>query len=200
MPAAAAPIPQEPPQTEARRLEVERDVPATTVTVAFRMGGRTSDDFRTGDLVSDLLAGGDSGRLHRRLVKELRLLASANAYVSGDVDPGLFVFTGQLLPETTVEQAEAAFRDEIEALQRHDVAAYELEKVKNKFEANTLFGELNVMNKAMNLGFYEMLGDLALVNREVDEYRAIDPETIRDFARRTFRPENSSTLIYKARK
>ncbi len=199
-PAAAAPIPQEPPQTEARRLEVERDVPATTVTVAFRMGGRTSDDFRTGDLVSDLLAGGDSGRLHRRLVKELRLLASANAYVSGDVDPGLFVFTGQLLPETTVEQAEAAFRDEIEALQRHDVAAYELEKVKNKFEANTLFGELNVMNKAMNLGFYEMLGDLALVNREVDEYRAIDPETIRDFARRTFRPENSSTLIYKARK
>ena len=189
-PAAAAPIPQEPPQTEARRLEVERDVPATTVTVAFR----------TGDLVSDLLAGGDSGRLHRRLVKELRLLASANAYVSGDVDPGLFVFTGQLLPETTVEQAEAAFRDEIEALQRHDVAAYELEKVKNKFEANTLFGELNVMNKAMNLGFYEMLGDLALVNREVDEYRAIDPETIRDFARRTFRPENGSTLIYKARK
>ena len=74
----------------------------------------------------------------------------------------------------------------------------ELEKVKNKFEANTLFGELNVMNKAMNLGFYEMLGDLELINREVDCYRAVTRERIADFCRRVLRPENSSTLLYKA--
>ena len=70
--------------------------------------------------------------------------------------------------------------------------------MKNKFEANTLFGELNVMNKAMNLGFYEMLGDLELVNGEVARYRAVEAERIRDFSRRTFRPECSSTLIYRA--
>ena len=58
-PSTPAPIPQEPPQTEARRQEVERDVPATTVTVAYPMGGRTSADFYTADLVSDLLSGGD---------------------------------------------------------------------------------------------------------------------------------------------
>ena len=78
--------------------------------------------------------------------------------------------------------------------------AYEIEKVKNKFEANTLFGELNVMNKAMNLGFYEMLGDLELINREIDRYRAVAPDDIRSFCSRTLRPENSSTLIYRARK
>lgn len=76
---------------------------------------------------------------------------------------------------------------------------HETEKVKNKFEANTLFGELNVMNKAMNLGFYEMLGDLELINREVACYRAVDAEAIRDFCRRTFRPENCSTLRYQAK-
>ncbi len=194
----AAPIPQEPDQTAPRRLEVERDVPATTLTVAYRMGGRMSEDFYTADLVSDLLSGGDSSRLYRRLVRERKLLASVNAYITGDVDPGLFIFTGQLLPETTVEAAEAAFSQEVSVLQTEPVSEHELEKVKNKFEANTLFGELNVMNKAMNLGFYEMLGDLELVNREVSLYRAIDAERIRDFSRRIFRPECSSTLIYRA--
>lgn len=199
-PAEAARIPQEPVQTEARREEVERDVPAPTVTVAYHMGGRTDADFYTADLVSDLLSGGDSGRLYTHLVKERRLLSSVNAYVTGDVDPGLFVFTGQLLPGVTPGEAEAAFREEIETLQTASAAAREIEKVKNKFEANTLFGELNVMNKAMNLGFYEMLGDLALINREVGLYRAVGDDDIRSFSSRTFRPENSSTLIYNTKK
>ena len=199
-PADAVAIPQEPVQTEARREEVERDVPASTLTVAYHMGGRTDADFYTADLVSDLLSGGDSGRLYTRLVKERQLLSSVNAYVTGDVDPGLFVFTGQLLPGVTPETAEAAFREEIALLQTTPATVYEIEKVKNKFEANTLFGELNVMNKAMNLGFYEMLGDLELINREVDLYRAVTDEQICSFSSRTFRPENSSTLIYNTKK
>ena len=192
------PIPREPEQLQARREEVERDVPATTVTVAYHMGGRLSEDFCAGDLVSDLLSGGDSSRLYRRLVREERLLSSVNAYISGDVDPGLFVFTGQLLPGVDTAQVEEAFRREIRTLQTEPVDDYELGKVRNKFEATTLFGELNVMNKAMNLGFYEMLGDLPLINREVDEYRALTQDDIRAFCRRTFREENSNTLIYKA--
>ncbi len=199
-PADAVAIPQEPVQTEARREEVERDVPASTLTVAYHMGGRTDADFYTADLVSDLLSGGDSGRLYTHLVKERQLLSSVNAYVTGDVDPGLFVFTGQLLPGVTPETAEAAFREEIALLQTTPATVYEIEKVKNKFEANTLFGELNVMNKAMNLGFYEMLGDLELINREVDLYRAVTDEQIRSFSSRMFRPENSSTLIYNTKK
>ena len=199
VPYTAEPIPQEPPQQAPRREEVERDVPATTVTVAYHMGGRRSADFYTADLVSDLLSGGDSSRLYRRLVKEQRLLSSVNAYITGDLDPGLFVFTGQLLPGIAPEQVEEAFRGEIRSLEQGEATPYEIEKVKNKFEANTLFGEINVMNKAMNLGFYEMLGDLGLINREVALYRAVDNEAIRDFCRRTFREENASTLIYKAR-
>ena len=198
-PHPTVPIPQEPPQEAPRREEVERDVPATTVSVAYHMGGRRSADFYTADLVSDLLSGGDSSRLYRRLVKEEGLLSSVNAYITGDLDPGLFVFTGQLLPGITPEQVEEAFRREIRSLEQGEATPYEIEKVKNKFEANTLFGEINVMNKAMNLGFYEMLGDLGLINREVALYRAVDNDAIRDFCRRTFREENVSTLIYKAR-
>lgn len=197
-PSATAAIPQEPMQTQARRQEVERDVPASTVTVAYHMCARTKPDFYTADLVSDLLSGGDSGRLYTHLVKERNLLSSVNAYITGDVDPGLFVLTGHLLPGRTVEEAEEAFAREIEELQTLPASDYEIEKVKNKFEANALFGELNVMNKAMNLGYYEMLGDPGLVNREVELYRSVTAAELTDFARRTFRAARRSTLIYRA--
>ena len=188
--------PAEPPQTAPRRRTVERDVPAAALWIAFHMGPRTSRDFYLGDFASDLLASGDSSRLYTRLVKERRLFASVNAYITGDVDPGLFVLTGHLLPGTTPQQAEKALLGEVRDLAENPPGDYECEKVKNKFEANTLFGEINVMNKAMNLGFYEMLGDIGLVNRETAIYRSIAPDEISDFCRRTFRPENSSTLLY----
>ena len=169
------------------------------IVLAYHIGSRTSPDFFLGDMTSDLLAGGESGRLYQHLVREQRLLGSVNAYVSGEVDPGLFVLTGHLLPGRTVEEAEEAFAREIEEMQTLPASDYEIEKVKNKFEANALFGELNLMNKAMNLGFYEMLGDLPLINREVTIYRSQTAEQIADFSRRTFRPENRSTLIYRAK-
>lgn len=194
------PIPQEPTQLEPRVQVVERDVPATTITIAYHMGDRLSSDFCTGDLISDILSGGDSSRLYQHLVKQQRLFASVNAYISGDVDPGLFIVTGQLLPDTNEESAIEAFHRELDILKSEAPSNYELEKVKNKFEANTLFGELNVMNKAMNLGYYTFLGDLELINREVEEYRSITPERIFNFCRRTFCPENSSTLIYRSKR
>lgn len=198
-PYAIAAIEPEPEQQQARRLEVERDVPATTITIAFQMGDRLSRDFFLGDMTSDLLAGGDSARLYERLIKRKRLFASTNAYISGDVDRGMFVFTGQLLPSTTEAEAEAAIWEEIDDLRACNITEYEVEKVKNKFEANTLFGELNVMNKAMNLGYYEMIGDLELINREVEIYRSQQAADVADFSKRTFRKENSSTLIYRAK-
>ena len=198
-PYAIPSIEPEPEQQQARRLEVERDVPATTITIAFQMGDRLSRDFFLGDMTSDLLAGGDSARLYERLIKRKRLFASTNAYISGDVDRGMFVFTGQLLPSTTEAEAEAAIWEEIDDMKAGNITEYEVEKVKNKFEANTLFGELNVMNKAMNLGYYEMIGDLGLINREVEIYRSLLATDVADFSKRTFRKENSSTLIYRAK-
>ncbi len=191
-------IPQEPVQSAPRRQEVVREVPATVVTIAFKMCGRTGDDFYSLDMISDLLAGGSSSRLYRRLVQEGRLFASANAYVTGDVDPGLFVVTGHLLPGVSPQEAEEALWEQLNELKKQPVGESELEKVKNKFEANTTFGEINVMNKAMNLGFYEMLGNLPLINREVGLYRSLTPERLMRCAEEVFVSEHSATLVYRA--
>lgn len=121
-----------------------------------------------------------------------------NAYISGDVDPGLFLVTGHVMEGVSPEEAEAALWRELELLKTEPVSDYELEKVKNKFEANNVFGEINVLNKAMNLAYFEMLGDAAMINTEVAEHNSVTPEEIQSVSQRIFRPENSSTLLYLA--
>lgn len=193
-----APIPQEPEQQEPRRLEVTRDVPATDINIAFHMGDRESRDFFLGDLTSDLLAGGESSRLVNRLIKERGLFSSVNAYITGSIDAGLFIIKGRLMPETTEQEAEEALWSELRDIAEGNISEYEMEKVKNKFEANMLMGEINIMNKALNLSFYKMLGDITLINREADIYRSLTRDEVMAFASRCFTPNNSSTLIYRA--
>ena len=195
-----APIEQEPTQAEAQRLVVEREVPATDITIAFHMGERMSRDFFLGDLASDLLSGGESSRMVNRLIKQRGLFSSVNAYITGSIDPGLFIVKVRLMPETGEQEAEEALWQELRDLMTGEISDYELEKVKNKFEANMLMGEINIMNKAMNLGFYAMTGDITLINREAEIYRSLSSDEVHDFARRIFREQNSSTLIYRAKK
>ncbi|MFI3261405.1 MAG: pitrilysin family protein [Rikenellaceae bacterium] len=188
---------QEPKQIEARRLEVERDVPASLVYIVYHMDKRLSDEFHVCDLISDILSSGSSSRMHQNLVKKEELFSSINAFISGDVDEGLFVVTGQVAEGVDLKVAEESLLKELEVLKNEKIDSYELQKVKNKFEVNTIFGEINIMNKAMNLCFYEMLGDIDLINNEIDNYKKISEEDIVNTAKKIFTKENSSTLIYK---
>ncbi|WP_071134365.1 M16 family metallopeptidase [Millionella massiliensis] len=191
-------IPAEPVQTAPRRLEVRRPVPASVIYIAFHTGPRMSREVTVCDVISDLLSNGTSSRLYQRLVKENPLFSNVNAYISGDVDPGLFLVTGHVMEGTSLETAEAALWNELERMKNEPVGDYELEKVKNKFEANNVFGEINVLNKAMNLAYFEMLGDAALINDEVAQHNSVTRDEIQEVSRRIFRPENSSTLLYIA--
>lgn len=191
-------IPQEPEQTVPRRLEVRRPVPASVIYIAFHMGPRLSREATVCDVVSDILSNGTSSRLYQRLVKESPLFSNVNAYISGDADPGLFLVTGHVMEGVSLEDAEAALWRELEMMKNEPVGDYELEKVKNKFEANNVFGEINVLNKAMNLAYFEMLGDAAMINNEVAEHNSVTAAEIMETSQRVFRPENSSTLLYIA--
>lgn len=193
-------IPEEPTQTSARRLEVVRNVPADQITLAFTMDKRGSREFYLCDFMTDILAGGSSARMFQRLIKERQLFSAVNAYITGDMDRGLFVMTGQLSPCVTIQEAEKGLWEELKYLADSPIDEYEIQKVKNKFEANTTFGELNVMNKAMNLGFYSMLGRMDLLNGEIDIFRSITAKEIMECATQLFTPERSSTLVISRQK
>ena len=59
-----------------------------------------------------------------------------------------------------------------------------------------VFAELNLLDKAMNLAYYELMGDAALLNAEIDKYLSVTPALIQTAAQRTFHPEKCSTLYY----
>jgi zinc protease len=189
-------LPKEPIQTEERRLEVERDVPANAIYKAYKMCNKKHPDYFTTDLLSDVLSLGKSTRLYKSLVKEQKLFSEISAYISGSYDEGLLTVSGKLLDGISFDDAEKSIIKELETIKNELVNSDELTKVKNKIESTTQFSETSVLNKAMNLSFAELLGDANNVNLEVDKYQKINASDIKRVANEVLMESNCSTLIY----
>ncbi len=189
-------LPQEPKQTEAKTKTVYRDVPADAIYKVFHMSNRKSREYYVSDLMSDILSRGNSSRLHQSLLKEQKLFSEINAYVSGDMDAGMFIVEGKLSENISVEIAEKAIMKELNQLISDLVPENELQKVKNKSESTFIFGEMSLLNKAMNLAYYELMGDAKMINTEIEIYQSITADEIKNQAAILFDERNSSTLYY----
>jgi predicted Zn-dependent peptidase len=191
-------LPVEPPQSTARQEEVRSKVPLNAIYKAFHMPERMDAAYYAADLLSDILSRGNSSRLYRKLLKEQKLFSDINAYHLGSIDPGLMVVEGKLAPDLSMEAADEAIWAELDLIKTELVSEEELNKVKNKMESTMVFAEMSLLDKAMNLAYFELLGDASELNQEVDKYLRVSAEEIRQVARNIFCPENSSTLYYKA--
>jgi zinc protease len=191
-------LPVEPVQNEERKLTIEKDVPSDAIYKAWHIGPRMSDDFYTLDLITDILAGGDSGRLNTKLVREMKLFSEINAYITSDIDPGLIIIHGKLMKDVDINYADDAVNEVVDNLKNGKGLKEEMEKVKNKFEASTVFSYTSILNKAVNLSIYELLGNPELINNEVDAYRRVTRENVVETARRYLVSSNCSTIYYKS--
>ncbi|MBU3676249.1 MAG: insulinase family protein [Chitinophagaceae bacterium] len=191
-------IAPEPEQTAPRRLVLEKNVPVSLLMKAFPISNRLSKHYYEADLITEVLSGGQSARLHQRLVKENPLFSSIDCYHTGSVDIGLLVVDGKILPGISPETAEKAVDAELKLLCDELVDVLELEKAKNKVESSMMFEDLNLLNRANNLAFYELLGDAAMMNSEFERYRRVTANDLREYARTIFNENRSSTLWYLA--
>lgn len=192
-------LPEEPQQTEERRLVVERNVPVDALYMAFHKCDRRHPDYHTFDLMSDILCNGRSSRLIQHLVQQKQVFSSIDAYISGSIDNGLIQIGGKPAPGVSLEEAEAAVWQELEAMKTERIDESELEKVKNRYESEQIFSNINYLNVATNLAFFELIGKAEDINREVEKYRAITAERIMEVSKQTFVRENCSVLYYKAK-
>ena len=192
-------LPQEPLQTEERRLEVERNVPLDALFMVYHMCSRDDADYYAFDILSDILSNGRSSRLNRKLVQEEKLFSNIDAYISGTRDAGLIHISGKPSAGVSLEQAETAIRRELDTLKQSLVGEQELEKVKNKFESTQIFGNINYLNVATNLAWFELTGQAEDISLEVERNRSVTAEQLRIVAQKTFREENSAVLYYKKR-
>lgn len=193
-------LPREPEQQEARRETVTAKVPLNDVYIAFQMGTRTDQDYYVVELLSDILSRGNSSRLYKSLIKEKQIFSEVHAYITGSLDKGMFVLEGKPLEGISIEQAEAALWEELEKIKAEEIPADELTKVQNKTESTMIFSEMSLLDKAMNLASFELLGDADLINHETAKYLAVSAAQVKAQANKLFRKDNSSTLIYLAEK
>ena len=192
--------PAEPDQHSPRLKEIRHDVPSNALYMAWRMCDRWNPLYYAYDMLSDLLSNGHSSRLYRALVQDTNLFSEINAYITGDLGPGLFVVSGKLSdnnPDTLI-RAENAIAEQITLLQ-HELThspsnlQKEIEKVANKYENTFLFSQYKASDRALALCYYEMIGDTQLINNEPRLYRQVSTADLLR-AIQTLTPSRCNTL------
>jgi predicted Zn-dependent peptidase len=132
-------------------------------------------------------------------VKNKKIFSEVNAYITGDIDAGLFVLEGKPAKGYTLAQADEALWTVLDELKSTELESRELQKIVNKLESSTVFGEMNLLNKAMNMAYFELLGDADRMNTEMDRYREVSAADIVNYSKQIFTKENCSTLFYHSK-
>ncbi|MCZ2458337.1 MAG: insulinase family protein [Chitinophagales bacterium] len=189
-------IPQEPEQTEERKLEIKSNVPLDALYKCWHIYPRMDQRYYITDLITDILSGGGSSRLYQSLVKEKKLFSSIECYHFGSTDSGLLAIEGKLVKGVAMKDAEKAVEEELDKLKNEKVSDHELQKVKNKVESMIAFEDMSLINRANSLAYYELMGDASWINFELDKYGMVTSEDILQESRNIFRDSNCSTIYY----
>jgi len=192
-------LPKEPIQEKERKLELIREVNNDALYLGFHMEKRLSPTYHATDLLSDILGRDSSSRLHQELVKKENIFNSIGAYVMGSAEPGLFMISGKIHQDRTLDEAVENIWNIIENL-KNTISENELKKVKNQALSSIAFSRIELMDKVMALANGVIIGDADLANREMDDIKKIALDEVRESANTILKKDNACTLFYKSSK
>jgi len=186
----------EPPQRGERRVVVKREAELPFVLIYYHAPTLRDPDTYALNVLSVILAGGRSSRLHRELVYQKRLARAVDADYSGvSIDPTVFSITAQVMPGKEPSEVEEAVDLALEGLKSELVSERELEKAKNQIEAAFIFGQDSVFGQAMKIGSYEAAAGWRWMERYLDGVRKVTREDIRRVAKRYLERERRTVGI-----
>jgi zinc protease len=192
-------IPKEKEQTGVRKITVESNVPTSAIFMVFHNAERVSSDYYFDEVLSDILGEGDAALIYKKLVKEKEIFSEADVYITGTIDPGLFILEGKLNENISFETAEAALWSLLDDMKENPLSESDLTRLQNRIEHNLEFAEVTAFHKAVNLGLYELLGNASWINEEGARYRAITVEDLHLRAKELFKADRVSVIYYKAK-
>jgi zinc protease len=187
---------KDPAQIGERRIFVKKEAQLPFLVMGYHVPNLREQDSYVLEVIATILSGGKSSRLYQSLVRQKRLVLSADADHSLiSRDPSLFALSAELLPGKEVVEVEKAFDQEIERLQKELVGEQELEKVKNQIEATFVFGQDSIFYQALLLARHEIV----LTWRAIDDYlssiRKVTLEDIQRVAKKYLIPDNRTVGI-----
>lgn len=176
---------------------LERPVPQNAIFMTWPMPNRHHPDYYTADLITDILSQGKSSRFYQNVVSKGGIFTSLSAFITGSIEPGLLLATGMIDNASDFETARNTILNEINLLRDKGPGEEELQKVKNKLETRFMVSESNVLSKAMNLAYFELLGSAKLLNQEMDKYKKVTASDIKRVATQIFKNEGLRELRYQ---
>ncbi len=191
-------LPVEPEPESATEMTVYRNVPSTAITIAYPMPGYDSPDYRTCDIVTDLLAAGRASRMRRNLLMGTDLFTDVDACILGSRDPGYITLSCRLRRDNDSDIARARELLEAEASRPAldgDISEHELQRIRNRFASDYTFGIMDYLSVAQALIQADAQNED--INTATERYNAVTAEEISEAVRRYIRPERSRTLIYR---
>jgi zinc protease len=192
----------DPPQTAARTVSLEREVPTPAVYMVFTLPPEGNDDVYAVDLLASILGSGESSRIHHQLVYEQQISSDAGAYVeSGELGSLLNVYAIGADVHHDIPQLTAALERELERVRTEGVTARELEKAKNQKESALVYGMMSAAGRAEALSHSWLFHrDPALATSQIEKYRAATIDDVRRVARLYCAPERRNAVNYTVKK
>lgn len=194
----------EPEQQGERRLVVERaDAQSPIVAYAFHSGMGAGDKrYPALELLTTILAEGESSRLNQRLVEREQAAVQAGAFTDAGFDPGLLWVYAMLPPSSDVSRdvtkVEALLDDELGKIARDGVTAAELDKARNLKASAFWRGMATINGKARALGTYEVFnGDYRKLFDAPAAYEAVTAADMQALAKQILRVQNRTTGLLK---
>lgn len=190
-------LPAEPERTSPSTLVLERNVPANAIYRAWIIPGRAEPSFHAFDVITDILAGGVSGRLFTILVREKRLFSEINSFVTDELDKGMLMVVGRVTEGISPELAVEALDDVFARLAATPPSAKEMQKVRNRNESLFHIAHTSILQKAIALSQFSLMGTPEAINSQVKAYSSVAPETISEKTAEVLIPQTAATLWYR---
>lgn len=192
-------FPKELPQSQSRFVEVCRDVPADMLLKGWPTCGRLEADFYAYDLLSDLFGSGQSSFLYKELVLDRHIFTDISAYITGTLDPGMFVIGGRPDENVKIEEADRILCDYLYQLPEKYIQSRDLQKVKNRVETIILQNDIKIEDRSSSLAVSECFSCVEDYNDEVKRYFSVSEEQINRLCRQMFQKKQENTMYYRGK-
>ena len=179
-------FPKENPIVERTRVKTyDRNIQIPAILAAYRTPGFGKRDAYVLDMISSYLSGGESSVLYKKLVDDQEQALQVAAINITQQDYSMFTFFALPLGNVSLDTLIEEMDEEISKVQNELISERDYQKLQNQFESQFVNSNSSIAGIASSLATYYMLyGDVNLINKEIDIYRSISREEIRDVAKR----------------
>ena len=192
-------FPKESPITETIKAEAfDPNIQIPAVFLAYRTPGRNSREARVLDVISTYLSQGKSSKLYKKLVDDKKMSLQVLAFNLNNEDYSTYVILSLPLGENTLETLITEIDEEVSKIQNELISEKDYQKLQNQFESEFVNSNSTIEGIANSLAEYYVFydGDTNLINKELDLYKSISREEIRNVAQKFLNTNQRLELHY----